>query len=101
MSGPGFAEFLILCMIGLVVLGPKRLPQVASQIGTWVGKARRMTRQLKRQLEEELDVEKNLGFDPEQMHIPRDDDTYSPVHDADADAPAEESAADNGEEKTP
>jgi len=103
MSGPSFAEFLILCMIGLIVLGPKRLPQVASQIGTWVGKARRITRQLKRQLEEELDVEKNFGFDPKQMHIPLEDDTYSPVHDADDESPAEETleedSGDESEEK--
>ncbi len=90
MSGPGFAEFLLLCMIGLVVLGPKRLPQVARQVGTWVGQARRMTRQLRRQLEEEVDLEKNLGFDPKSMHIPMDDDTYSPIHDADAGADPEE-----------
>ena len=77
MSGASFAEFLILCMIGLVVLGPKRLPEVARKVGFWVGKARRMTAQLKRQLEDELDLEKNFGFDPKQMHIPLDDDTYS------------------------
>ena len=99
MSGASFAEFLILCMIGLVVLGPKRLPEVARQVGYWLGTARRMTRQLKRQLEEELDVEKNFGFDPNQMHIPLDDDTYSPVHDADADAPAEEASAAEDDEK--
>ena len=41
------------------------------------------------ELEEELDAEKNLGFDPDeirkldprQMMKPRDDDTYSPLHD--------------------
>lgn len=98
MSGPSFAEFLILCMIGLVVLGPKRLPEVARQVGMWVGKARRMTSQLKRQLEEELDVEKNFGFDPKQMHIPLEDDTYSPVHDADTDPPAEEEPAEEKDE---
>ena len=83
MSGPSFAEFLILCMIGLIVLGPKRLPQVASQIGSWIGQARRMTRQLRRQLEEEVDLEKNLGIDPRNLQTPLDDDLYSPVHDAD------------------
>ncbi len=83
MSGPSFAEFLILCMIGLVVLGPKRLPQVASQIGSWIGQARRMTRQLRRQLEEEVDLEKNLGIDPRNLHTPLDEDTFSPVHNAD------------------
>jgi len=85
MSGIGGSEFLLLCMIGLLILGPERLPRVARQIGSWVGKARQMTRSLQRQLEEEIDVEKNLGFDPkelnpEDMFTPRDDDTYSPLH---------------------
>ena len=86
MSGIGGSEFLLLCMIGLLILGPERLPRVARQLGSWVGKARQMTRSLQRQLEEELDVEKNLGFDPKElnpqdMFIPNDDDTYSPMHD--------------------
>ena len=89
MSGIGGSEFILLCLIGLLILGPERLPRVARQLGSWVGKARQMTRTLQRQLEEELDVEKNLGFDPEelkgldprQMMTPREDDTYSPLHD--------------------
>ena len=90
MSGIGVSEFFLLCLIGLLILGPERLPRVARQIGSWVGKARRMTRQMKRQLEEELGAEKNLGFDPneikkqfdpDQIITPRDDDTYSPLHD--------------------
>ncbi len=85
MSGIGGSEFLLLCVIGLLILGPERLPRVARQIGSWVGKARQMTRSLQRQLEEEVDMEKNLGFDPkelnpEDMFVPRDDDTYSPLH---------------------
>ncbi len=85
MSGIGGSEFLLLCMIGLLILGPERLPRVARQLGSWVGKARQMTRSLQRQLEEEVDMEKNLGFDPkelnpEDMFVPRDDDTYSPLH---------------------
>ena len=80
MSGVGFSEFLILCLIGLIVLGPKRLPQVASQIGSWVGQARRMTRVMKRQLEEELDFDKELNFKPTIQQTPNDDDSYSPLH---------------------
>jgi len=97
MSGVGFFELVILFMIGLVVLGPKRLPKVANQLGTWVGQARRMTRVMKRQLEEELDLSedfkgltdlKNIGDElkedltigPASANVPRDDDTYSPLH---------------------
>lgn len=85
MSGIGGSEFLLLCLIGLLVLGPERLPRVASQIGTWLGQARRMTRTMKRQLEEELNVEQNLGIKPDEFNAnalmtPRDDDTFSPLH---------------------
>lgn len=88
MSGIGGSEFILLCLIGLLILGPERLPRVARQLGSWVGKARQMTRSLQRQLEDELDAEKNLGFDPadiknldpSQLLTPNDDDTYSPLH---------------------
>ncbi len=86
MSGIGGSEFILLCLIGLLILGPERLPRVARQIGGWVGKARQMTRALQRQLEEETSIEKNLGInpkdlDPNEMMKPRDDDTFSPLHD--------------------
>lgn len=97
MSGVGGSEFILLCLIGLLILGPERLPRVARQLGSWLGKARQMTRSLQRQLEDELDVEKNLGFNPDelkninprQMMEPLEDKTDSPTDDADdAVAPA-------------
>lgn len=70
MSGIAGSEVFLLIIIGLIVLGPKRLPQVASQIGSWLGQARRMTRMMKRQLEDEINldldsinVKKQLGLD--------------------------------------
>lgn len=94
MSGVGFSEFLILLVIGLIVLGPKRLPQVASQVGNWIGQARRMTRVMKRQLEDELDLDKQLNIGgslssstpPASHPPPRDDDTFSPMHSEASDA---------------
>ncbi|MEM7278342.1 MAG: Sec-independent protein translocase protein TatB [Pseudomonadota bacterium] len=50
----GFLELLIIFVIGLLVLGPERLPKVAAKVGNWVGQARRMTRNLKYQLEDEI-----------------------------------------------
>ena len=54
MSGVSSAELILLVVIGLVVLGPRRLPEIANKIGSWIGQARRMTRIMRRQLEEEL-----------------------------------------------
>ena len=110
MSGIGGWEVIILVMIGLIVLGPKRLPQVANQIGSWIGQARRMTRAMKRQLEDELNFDEdfnpktpkiappplastddpaNPDYDLDEVaaieeHVPSEDDTYSPMHEDDA-----------------
>jgi len=71
MSGVGFWELMLVFMIGLIVLGPERLPRVAQQVGTWLGQARRMTRMMKRQLEEELNLEKELDLRPRPTPLPR------------------------------
>lgn len=73
MSGIGFSELIILFVIGLIVLGPERLPRVANQLGDWIGQARRMTRMMKQQLEDELDLEKELRIQPPALQAPCDD----------------------------
>ncbi len=97
MSGVGFWELIILSLIGLIVLGPERLPRVANQLGGWLGQARRMTRVMRRQLEDELDIEKGFGLKTppkpkasvkkpqyvQEKPVERADD-YSPDHDADS-----------------
>ena len=94
MFGIGGQELFLLMIIGLVVLGPERLPRIANQIGGWLGQARRMTRVMRRQLEEELDLNKPPTIkpppalrEPSQQPSktpdetsPRDDDNYSPAH---------------------
>lgn len=103
MSGIGGTEFVLLCLIGLLILGPERLPVVARKLGRWIGRARQMTRSLQRQLEEEINAEKHLGFDPKelgridprQILDPNDNDTYSPMH-AEESAPAPPQADDMG-----
>lgn len=102
MSGIGSSEFILLLIIGLIVLGPKRLPEIANKIGGWIGQARRMTRVLKRQLEDELNVEAARTVRPPPApprptppaaepagagHVPKDEDSYSPLHD---DAPGDD-----------
>jgi sec-independent protein translocase protein TatB len=52
----GFWELVILFGLGLVILGPERLPKVAMQVGNWAGQARRMARTLTTQMKEELDL---------------------------------------------
>jgi len=57
MFGAGFTELLLIFIIGLLILGPERLPRVAAQIGRWIGRARRTANQLRYQLEREIALE--------------------------------------------
>lgn len=59
----GFWELVILFGLGLIILGPERLPKVAMQLGNWAGQARRMARSLTTQIRDELDVDLNKPFD--------------------------------------
>ena len=51
----GFWELVILFGLGLMVLGPERMPKVASQLGRWAGQARRMARNLTSQIQNEIE----------------------------------------------
>lgn len=51
----GFWELVILFGLGLMVLGPERLPQVAAKMGRWVGQARNMARHLSNQIRDEIE----------------------------------------------
>jgi Tat protein translocase TatB subunit len=52
----GFWELALIFGLALLVLGPQRLPKLASQLGNWAGQARRMARLLTTQLRQELDA---------------------------------------------
>lgn len=48
-------EFMIICIVGLVVLGPERLPDMARQAGQLMAKARRQFRGMSADMREVLD----------------------------------------------
>lgn len=52
----GFWELLIIAGLGLLILGPERLPRVIGQLGRWLRQARRTASQLRWQIEHELDL---------------------------------------------
>lgn len=54
MFGLGSLEILVILALALVVLGPRRLPEVARQIGRFYGQIRRTTNELKNTLDREL-----------------------------------------------
>jgi sec-independent protein translocase protein TatB len=53
----GFWELALVFALGLVVLGPEKLPKVAAQLGRYAGQARRMARTLTAQIRDEIEAE--------------------------------------------
>lgn len=59
MGGVGFSELLLLALITLLVVGPKRLPEVARTIGHWTRHARQAWGSLKSEFQQEMDRDHN------------------------------------------
>ena len=53
----GFSELVVIGLIALLVLGPKRLPEVARTAGKWVGRARRFIAEVKQDFDVEMHKE--------------------------------------------
>jgi len=53
----GFAELILVAIIGLIVIGPERLPETIKQIALHVGRLKRMYRGVR------SDIEKEIGAD--------------------------------------
>jgi Tat protein translocase TatB subunit len=53
----GFWELVLLFGLGLIVLGPDKLPKVADQLGRYAGQARRMARTFTNQIRDEIEAE--------------------------------------------
>jgi len=69
----GFQELILLLGLGLMVLGPERLPRVVKQLGGWIGKARRMARTITAQIQDQIDdadVDIESIIDPDKQNTP-------------------------------
>ncbi|WP_069383257.1 Sec-independent protein translocase protein TatB [Halomonas caseinilytica] len=53
----GFLELLILAVVGLLVLGPERLPRAARTAGLWIGRIKRSVSDMQREINSQLEAE--------------------------------------------
>ena len=56
MMGIGFTELLVILVIALLVVGPKKLPEIARALGKGIAEFRRLSDEFRRT----MDVESNL-----------------------------------------
>lgn len=53
----GFSEMVVVAVVGLIVLGPERLPKVAKQAGQWLGKLQRYVADVKSDINRQMELD--------------------------------------------
>lgn len=53
----GFLELMFIGVVGLLVLGPERLPKAARTAGLWIGKIKRSVSGMQREISAQLEAE--------------------------------------------
>ncbi|MBU3719972.1 MAG: twin-arginine translocase subunit TatB [Burkholderiaceae bacterium] len=53
----GFSELVVIGLVALVVVGPKRLPVATRTLGTLVGRAQRYVNDVKSDIQRQMDIE--------------------------------------------
>jgi sec-independent protein translocase protein TatB len=51
----GWEEILLLMVFALIIFGPKRLPEIARQVGRFVGEIRRLSQEFEREVRDVTD----------------------------------------------
>lgn len=57
MPDVGFSEILLVLVVALVVIGPKRLPEAARFLGYWAGRLKRAVQHARADMERELGID--------------------------------------------
>lgn len=52
-----FSELVLILVVGLLVFGPEKLPEVVRTAGLWIGKMRRTFTQMRTEIEREMGVD--------------------------------------------
>jgi sec-independent protein translocase protein TatB len=63
---------MIIAVIGLVVIGPERLPKVAKQAGQWLGKLRRYVDDVKSDINRQMELQELKNLQAEMTETARE-----------------------------
>ena len=67
MFDAGMTEMMVIAVIALLVVGPERLPEVASKVGGWIGKAKAFVSSTKADIEREFQASEMKNILSEQQ----------------------------------
>ncbi|MFW5733568.1 MAG: Sec-independent protein translocase protein TatB, partial [Oceanidesulfovibrio sp.] len=66
MFGIGTTELLVILVVALIVVGPKKLPQIAKTLGKAMGEFKRVSTDLHRTINVEIDREEQKSRDSQE-----------------------------------
>jgi Tat protein translocase TatB subunit len=73
MFGMGMPEMLVIMVVALVVLGPKRLPELARTLGKAMAEFRRQTTDIMDEFQQQARVDEEAARRPKPRPTPRTD----------------------------
>ena len=79
-----FTETLVILVVAMIVLGPKKLPQAARKVGHWMGVLRRASDEFKRQvmtMDQQFDDRLNVATSDLDRLAPTDEELARQVND--------------------
>ena len=85
MFGIGMPELILILAVALIVLGPKKLPEIARSLGRGLAEFRRTTDEVKREInsvEEDLEDSAAQDAEPTPSKAQTQDDVSSPTDDS-------------------
>jgi sec-independent protein translocase protein TatB len=91
----GFPELVLIAIVGLLVIGPERLPEALRTLGLWIGRMRRSFSAVKDEIEKEIGMDEirrqlhNEAVMDELKRIERD--VKSTIHAPDGSVPEDRS----------
>lgn len=73
MFGLGMQELLVILVVALLVLGPKRIPEVAKSLGRGFAEFKRASDELKETLTAEIDLDNEEEYKKDHRKSPKED----------------------------
>ena len=96
MFGIGMPELLVILVVALIVLGPKRLPEIARSLGKGMAEFRRASTEFQRTLSASMEETPPAAPPRAATQVPPTTTPVTPVETAESPAPAKPEKPANG-----
>ena len=98
MFGIGGQELILILVLALIIIGPKKLPDIAKTLGKAMGEFQRATDDLKKEMNHATDLSPSRPSEKKPVENEPEQKEHDPVEDESEKKPSEDAAAYNPDE---